>query len=268
MRMPSAAACSRTVSAYMAVTVSSSRGSMRSKLNWQQSRPSSLTMRSQRCGSGQRLTAKQALMPRCKFGMMTFPPFHCLWLLRGGGQRAKAGIAFGVEIGQGGFWFVAATDANAAAHRLFQRGIEANGGRGHEGGAERGGIRGHSDHRHAGHIGLDLVPEIDAGTAAGDMDLAYRRARFGHNLQIFTHGEGHAFEDGSRQVAAFMAQGEADEAAAQGRIEAFAIGHIGQEDQASRARRGLTRGSLAFGEERRAARRGEQGCQPLKGRTT
>src|SRR5215472_3218944 len=49
-------------------------GSTRSRLNWQQSRPSSrCTMASHCSGSGQRFTAKHVLIPRCRRGILPVP---------------------------------------------------------------------------------------------------------------------------------------------------------------------------------------------------
>src|SRR5579875_376070 len=68
------AASSRTAAAYEASASSSSIGSTRSRLNWQQSSPSSFLMMLNHCsGSGQRFTAKQLLMPRCRRGMIFLP---------------------------------------------------------------------------------------------------------------------------------------------------------------------------------------------------
>ena len=102
--------------------------------------------------------------------------------------------------------------------------------------------------RKPGDVGLDLVPEAAARRAAADPHLGDRDAGREHRRRDVADGERRRLDDGPRDVAAAVAQGQAGEHAARLRVpDRRALAReVRQEDEAVGARgRGL-----GLGEER------------------
>ena len=101
----------------------------------------------------------------------------------------------------------------------------------------------HRPQLHAEHVGQDLLPQRGVASAVGDPRLRERDAALGEHLDVVAEAVGDRLQRRPVQVAAVVAEVQADERAAQGGVvqRRLLAQEVGQADDAAGARRASPR---------------------------